>query len=188
MAKTITLKGDRSLTAKRVAAQQLSRWRTLPQGAQRGERRAPRAESPGPRGTFPTFPYAWAPGAAWAGRRGALFHHVPCARAALVRAALATGLAVPRRLPSAPPAAPASLVVPKTCHAQPALPAWPHAHANAHHALEVHLNGSLNAINKCMHGRPSVPNRSIHFPDYLLCFSMGLQAPTIWEKSNTPRI
>ena len=83
---------------------------------------------------------------------------------------------VPGQLPGAPPAAPAPLAVPKTGCTWPAPSTWPCAHANAHPALEVHLNGSLNAVNKRMHGCPSIPNSSIHFPNYLLCFSMGFQA------------
>ena len=41
--------------------------------------------------------------------------------------------------------------------------------------LSAHTT-SLNAVNKRMHGCPSIPNSSIHFPNYLLCFSMGFQA------------
>ena len=86
-------------------------------------------------------------------------------------------LMAPSQPPGATPAALEALAVPQACHTQPALSAWPCAHGNAHPALEVHLNGSVNAVNKRMRGCPSVPNRSIHLPDCLLCFSMGLQAP-----------
>ena len=113
-----------------------------------------------------------------AGRRlgGPQWGFVCVSTCRLVCAALVLRLAAPRRLPGAPAATAASLAVPKTCHTWPAPSTRPCAHANARPALEVHLNSSVNAVNKRMHGRPSIPNGSIHFPNYLLCISMGLQA------------
>ena len=56
--------------------------------------------------------------------------------------------AVPGRLPGTPPAALAPPEVPKNPDGRPVLPAWPCAHANAHHAHRPHLLTQLTSA--CM--------------------------------------